>query len=202
MRYLSEIEFSDIRLDRAEFVLDVFPTSLLSKKPAARIQELESFINAGWITREDAMMLLEMPDLERAGNMILASTRIIEKVVDKMLDAEDPYADDVYTYPEPAFNLRLCISKGIQMYLDAKLDGAPEENLQLVMQFVTDAKDQLASSQGATEEAAPAELAMPPEQSMAPPPPGPPVEEAAGMQPEMVAPVEPMDPNIPPRSIT
>ena len=202
LRYLSEIEFSDIRLDRAEFVLDVFPTSLLSKKPAARIQELESFINAGWITREDAMMLLEMPDLERAGNMILASTRIIEKVVDKMLDAEDPYADDVYTYPEPAFNLRLCISKGIQMYLDAKLDGAPEENLQLVMQFVTDAKDQLASSQGATEEAAPAELAMPPEQSMAPPPPGPPVEEAAGMQPEMVAPVEPMDPNIPPRSIT
>jgi hypothetical protein len=142
-RILKELDYKQIRLDRESFVLDVFPTSLLSKKPAARIEELESFINAGWLTREDAMMLLEMPDLERAGNLILAATRIIEQSIDKMLDADDPSDPDVYTYPEPSFNLKLCISKGIQMYLDAKLDGCPDENLQLVLQFITDAKDLL-----------------------------------------------------------
>lgn len=180
LRFLSDIDFGEIRMDRHEFVLDVFPTSLLSKKPAARIQELESFINAGWITREDAMMLLDMPDLERAGNLVLSATRIIEQIIDRILDAPDPYADGVYTYPEPAFNLKLCIAKGLQMYLDAKLDGAPEENLLLVMQFIADAKEQLEMSmQPPPGEQPPPEMDMPAGPQMGampmadiPPPPG------------------------------
>jgi len=66
------------------------------------------------------------------------------------------------------------------MYLDAKLDGAPEENLLLVMQFIADAKEQLEMSmQPPPGEQPPPEMDMPAGPQMGampmadiPPPPG------------------------------
>ncbi len=142
-RVLKEYEYDKIRLDRSDFVLQVWPTSLLSKKPSARIQEIEQFINLGWLTPEDGRELLDFPDLDRHNSLAGAASRIVDDILDKMLDADDPNKPGVYTYPEPEFNLKLCIAKGIQAYLDARADGAPDENLQLVQQFIEDARELL-----------------------------------------------------------
>lgn len=148
-RFLKEIEYKKVRLDRSAFTLQVWSTSLLSKKPSARIQEIEQFINIGWLSPEDGRMLMDFPDLERTNNLMTAAHRIIEDALERMLDAEDVDAEDVYTYPEAAFNLKLCVVKGLQTYLDAKVDGCPDENLQLILQWVDDAKSQLGNDNAA-----------------------------------------------------
>ena len=182
---LPELDFKEVRLDRESFVLKVFPTSLLSKKPASRIQEVENLANAGWIAPEDAKMLLDFPDLERVTDLDQAARRIIENAIEKMLDAEDPNDPDAYTYPEPTFNLELCIKLGVSMYLDAKLGGAEEENLNLVLNFISDAQAQMTKASGG---APPAGGAPPPEGGPMPP-------EGAPMPPEGAMPPEGMPPD-------
>lgn len=164
---LPELDFSNVKLDRNTFTLKVMPTSNLSRKFAGRVQEVQTLANAGWIGPEDAKMLLDFPDLDRWFNLDLASRRIIEASIDKMLTAEDTEDPDVYTYPEPSFNLELCRKLGVAMYLDAKLDNAPDENLQLVLRFVSDATAELDRLKNPPQEAVPPAPPAGPE--MAPP---------------------------------
>lgn len=195
-RVLDEIDYANVRLDREQFVLEVFASNLLSKKPAARLQEIEQLINAGWISPEDGKELLEFPDLERFGNLSQASSRIIAECIDRILDAEDPYAEGVYTYPEPEFNLKMCVAKGLVMYLDAKLEGAPQENLDMVLQFVADAQAQLA--QAAASAPAPQDPSiLPPDGGDPNAPPGGPVP-PDGMVPPAGLGAPPIDGGMPP----
>ena len=136
-----------MRLDREEFTLRVFPTSALSQEPAARRAEVGEYVQSGLIPPDVARGLLELPDLEEYQSTSDAPRRIVEDIVWRILDAEDTTDPEVYTFPEPTFDLRLCVALGSQHYLRAKLDRAPQENLDLLMRFVTDAQAQLAASE-------------------------------------------------------
>lgn len=153
---LEKIDFEKARLDRKEFSLRVFPTSALSNDPAARRSEVMDFVNAGLIPPEVARGLLDMPDLEEFNATADAPRRIVEDIIWRILDADldtdDPdelsrRKEEVYTFPEPTFDMKLCVSLASQHYLRAKLDRAPEENLSLLMNFVTDSQDALLASE-------------------------------------------------------
>ena len=153
---LEDLSWKDVRLDREKFVLRVFPTSFLSSTPEDRWSQVQEMIKGGFLSQDEAMVLLDFPDLERVMTLRGAARRNIERLLEKLLEADDP--DAVYVYPEPAMNLELCQALAIMTYLDAKLDGAPEANLQAVLQFALDAKAELAK-------------AMAPEKDGPPPPP-------------------------------
>lgn len=155
---LDSLDFKEVKLDRGEFTLRVFPTSALSTDPAARRAEVGEYVQSGLIPPEVARGLLELPDLEEYNSVADAPRRIIEDIVWRILDAEDPEEPEVYTYPEPTFDLAQCVKLGSLHYLRAKLDRAPQENLDLLMRFVTDAQAEI-------------EKSMPPP----PPPPAPPM---------------------------
>ncbi len=138
-RQLEPLDFKELRLDRDSFVLMVFPTSMLPKTPAGRIQMVQNLADAGWLSPDEAKMLLDFPDFERTQNLAQAAYNLVQKLIERMLEAEDPEADGVYTYPEPFMNLDLCVSATQQAYLDAKIEGADERNLKLLSQFIQDA---------------------------------------------------------------
>ncbi len=98
-----------------------------------------------------AKMLLDFPDFERTQNLAQAAYNLVQKLIERMLDAEDTDADDAYTYPEPFMNLDLCISATQQAYLDAKIEGADPKNLKLLSQFI---QDSVAEKNKPAEEAA------------------------------------------------
>jgi hypothetical protein len=90
-----------------------------------------------------------------------------------MLDAEDPYAEGVYVYPEPVMDLALCVRLASLHYLRGTLDGCPQENLDLLMEFVTDAQEEIEKAKGPPPppmDAPPPDGAPPPEPPMPPPP--------------------------------
>ena len=154
---LEDISYADVRLDREQFTLRVFPTSFLSSTPEDRFSQVQEMINAGFLSQDEAMALLDFPDLDRVMNLHNTTQRNIERLLEKILKASDP--ENAYEYPEPAWNLELCKALTLTTYLDAKLDGAPEANLQFVLQFATDAQNELdsANAGGSTDAAATAQ---------------------------------------------
>lgn len=185
-----KIQWSKVRLDRESFVLDVFPTSALPRTPAARIDYVQSLANAGWLSPDEAKMLLDFPDLERVNNLGQAAYNLVGKLIDRFLSAPDPEAEDVYVYPEPEFNLDLCVVMTQQAYLNAKVDGADEKNLALLLQFIADARAEAKKAKDGDAPPPPAPGAMDgvPAPDLPPPPGGPPG--PPGGQPMAAAPIQ------------
>lgn len=140
---LEALDFKKIRIDRKEFTLEAFPTSALSRDPAARRAEVGEYLKAGLIPAEIARNLLEIPDLEDFNSIEDAPRELVEDIIARFLDAEDPSAPGVYVYPESVMDLKLCVRLASLHYLRGRLDGTPEENLSLLMEFVTDAQEEL-----------------------------------------------------------
>jgi hypothetical protein len=179
---LEELDYAEVRLDKEQFTLRTFPTNFLRGTPEEQMQSVNEMIEAGFLSQDEALILLDFPDLQRVLNLRTAARHIIERTLEKFLDAKDPNADGVYVYPEPPMGLELCKALALMTYLDEKLNGAPEANLKLVMQFYLDAETELqkAKAKAAAEQ-------MP---SGAPAPPG-------GLPTDAGGP-PPMDPGMPP----
>lgn len=141
-RILEKPDFAKVKLDRDAFVLQVYPTSMLPRSPAARIDYVQSLANAGWLSKEEAMMLLDFPDFEGFLNLSQAAKNIVALMLDKMLDAEDPTDPAAYTYPDPIENLQLAIVMTQEAYLNAIVEGADPKNLKLLRQFILDCRNE------------------------------------------------------------
>jgi hypothetical protein len=143
---LEELAYDKVRLDREQFTLRVFPTSFLTGTPAERMQTVKELTEAGFLSQDEAISLLDFPDLQRVMNLRGAARRNIERLLEKLRDADDPKAE--YEYPEPAWNLDLCKALALMGYLEAKLDGVPEANLRQILQFAIDAQWKLDNPEG------------------------------------------------------
>jgi hypothetical protein len=168
-RIIEELNYKKVKLDHDQFILDVYPTSFLKMEPTMRAAQVESWINAKFISPDEGRMLLDFPDIDRVNSMNRAKFEIVDEIIEKMLD-EDVDIEDAYTAPEPLFDLDLCIIKGLEHYMKSKLDGEPEERLQLLRDFILqsqDMKKEMANPQGA----APPPPGAPPDMGMGPPPP-------------------------------
>lgn len=160
---LQDLDYKKIRMDMEDFTLQVFPTSMLAKEPAARMQQVANLAEAGWISADEAKMLLDFPDLERLGNLEHASYRLVDKILGSFLDVEEGKVAK-YVYPEAPMNLELARTMAQQRYLEAKLDGAPETTLKLIMDFMVDCQAELekAMPPSAAPPAGPAPMGPPP----------------------------------------
>lgn len=134
---LQELSYKDVRLDREKFTLRVFPTNFLTGTPEEKFASVQEMIQAGFLSQDEAIVLLDFPDLEHVTNLRGAARRVIERILDKIRDASDP--EGAYEYPEPAMDLNLCKALGQMNYLDAKLDGVDQKNLKWLLQFAIDA---------------------------------------------------------------
>lgn len=140
------VKWRDIDLDDDQFVMKVFPASLLPTQPTAKLQTVVEMIQAGFYDKETGMDLLDFPDIQSANSMMLAPRKIVLKILNKMLE------DGVYESPEPYMNLSLAQSLAQQKYLEAKLTGVPEDKLELMRRFIDDCQGLLMlAQQGAVE---------------------------------------------------
>ena len=131
---MQEIAWSDINLKENQYIMQVFPTSLLPVTPAARLQTVEEMMRTGLLSREDGLALLDFPDLEGVQSLETAAIDEIERVIENIIENGE------YTTPEPFTNLGLAMKKMNQAYIRAKLDNVPEEKLELMRRYVADAQ--------------------------------------------------------------
>lgn len=131
--FLKTIKWKEVDIEDDQYVMGLFPTSALSSTPAGRLQDVQEYIQAGFIDRDQAMKLLDFPDLEGYFKFNNAGLLDIDRLVEKFIDEGE------YETPEPYQNLNAGIVKMQQAYLVYRADGAPEERLELFRRWIEDA---------------------------------------------------------------
>lgn len=163
------LRWKDVRMDRESYTLQVHPTSALPRDVAGRTATVQQWVAAGFVSQKTAQKLLDFPDLDAHTAIEFAPMEIAEMTVERFLDPElEP--DEAYLPPEPFDDLAYALPYMVAAYQRARLDGAPEERLELFRQWFGDADALLAQAEGAAAPA-PAE-AMTTDPALAGPPQG------------------------------
>ena len=120
-KFVETIKWKDVNMDADKYMMQIFPTSALSTTPAARLADVQDMLAAGFINKEQAISLLDFPDLEASMNMLNADATNLDKILETMMDKGE------YFPPEPYQNLENCLRKTQQAYLMYKVQGAPDD---------------------------------------------------------------------------
>ncbi len=120
------------KVDLKDTKVQISMASSLARTPAGRTQLVLELAQGGIITQDSAKRLIQHPDVERELSLYTAALENIERCFDEIADGE-------IVMPEPFMNLKLSVWRGQQTYLKWRDDGAPEEVLESLRQFVVQA---------------------------------------------------------------
>jgi hypothetical protein len=127
---VKKITWADV--DMTEVRVQLAAASNLSRTPAGRLQLALEWAQAGVITMDEFRRLSRHPDLERTWSLYTAAMEDIERCIEEILDGE-------VLVPEPYQNLKMGQWRMQMSYLKARDDGAPEEILENLRQWIVQA---------------------------------------------------------------
>ena len=185
-KYIERIKWKDIDLEEDQYVMQIYPTSLLSSTPAAKLQTIQEMAQTGLLNPTEARALLDYPDLEAVNQLATAFIDDVDLLIEEMIEKGR------YHPPETFSNLEFAIQRVQSAYLRAKIDKVPEERLELLRRYMDDAIRVIQTQQMAQQAT---QQAMAPEGAPAPgggaPAPGAPPMEGAPMEAPPEAGLEP-----------
>lgn len=149
-----------------EHQIETYPASSLPSNPALRTQTVQDWMGAGLINQDEARALFDFPDTEGHMNLALADHDYALFAFETMVE------DGEYVPPEPYQNLAMALELMRRAYLRARIDGAPDERLDLVRDHMAAIEQMMNKAKAA---------AAPPAMGMTPPLAGMPAPELAGM---------------------
>jgi hypothetical protein len=125
-----EMVFGDLDV---EYEITVQPTSLFGTGVSGQLDRANDLIEKGWLSREDAMAALHVPDLSPIVEVQLSEMRAMQEIVDRILEKGE------YTTPDPY----LCDRTKLNQYAAARYRIAftkqmdyPKANLALLRKLI------------------------------------------------------------------
>lgn len=118
-----------------DVIMKAFPISSLPTTPAGRLQRATEMFQAGQISKEDLLRLIDYPDTQATIDIQTASRDAIDWMLDKIV------FDGTYESPEPYMDLAESIRVAQLRYLRERTQGCPEERLELLRRFMDSAKE-------------------------------------------------------------
>lgn len=152
-RFLDTIKWSEVALENNEFVIQMLPTAALPATFAGKIRRVEQLLDMGLASKQYARGLLELPDVEENQSLEDAEMEDIKKTAYEMLYEGKTFA------PEPIQALPLAVTYMRSYYLRARLDGAPQNRLDLILDWISRADLMVNQAKNAASMAAPAQPA-------------------------------------------
>lgn len=128
-KFVQTIDWKDVDLEEDEYVLKMFPVSQLPKDPAGRLQTVQEYAQAGYLSPRAAKRLLDFPDLEQIDDLQSAEEDYLHMILEKITDEGE------YTPPEPQDDLQLALELSLEYYAQGKRDNLDEDKLELLRQF-------------------------------------------------------------------
>jgi hypothetical protein len=200
----------DIDLQEDSYVVQSWPTSLLPKTPAAKLQRVIELSTNGIFDRAQVLSLMEVPDTTAEERRLLAPRAAVESQIAHILECDDPTNPENYFPPEKFQDLSYGMARAQQEYcllqsdaIDQGTINDPDVRARLVnlgryadacFAKIKDAQ-QMAQAQAALQAASPQMTAG--GQPQAAPAPGQPMTSAA---PPMSMQASPMTPSVTPMS--
>lgn len=129
--FISKIDWKDVDLDDDEYVMKMFPVSSLPQEPAGRLQTVQEYVQAGFISPRTAKRLLDFPDLEAVENLENAAEDYLNSVFEKMTD------DGEYTSPDQFDDLDLAEQMSLEYIQQGKLNNLEDEKIMLLIKFLS-----------------------------------------------------------------
>lgn len=126
------IKWSDIDLKDDSYVMQAYPTSLLSGTPAGQLDRVSDLISLQMLTPEEAGSLLDFPDVNAVMSIKNAARDDITHTLELLLKGD-------YVSPEPFQNLQMGIQYLQSAYLKYKNKNVPEDKLQLIREWIDEA---------------------------------------------------------------
>lgn len=125
-----KFRWKDVDLRDAAVQVEMAPT--LNRLPAGRAQSVAEFAQAGIISSDAAVRLSGFPDVERETSLHTSALEDVEACLDMIADGER-------IMPEPIQDLSMIEWRGVREYLQWRHDGAPEEILEALRTFISQA---------------------------------------------------------------
>lgn len=124
------LKWADV--DLGEVKVQMKAAANLNRTPAGRTQLVIEFAQAGIINTDEARRLLQHPDLERELSLYTAALEVVESDLDEI-------ADGRVVMPDPLTNLAVCQWRAQREYAQWLVDGAPEEMLENLRNYIVQA---------------------------------------------------------------
>lgn len=157
---LRDIDFAQNDLEENVYELQIMPTSMIPTTPTGKIALAEDLARIGFVDPEELLEIIEMPDTERLTQRKLATRKLVEDMIEEMLETGD------FEPPEPFMHWPTALKVAVESYLTIRRDKAPDELLDLVSRWIVLARMQM-KKEAMADAPAPAPMA-PPAPEMAP----------------------------------
>ena len=131
------IDWASVSLEDDAYFLQCFPAALLPTTPAGRVEKVQELIASGLVPREQALELLDIPDLDESRGRLLAGQDAARSQIASILDGF------LAPVPEALDDLRAILQLGQATYLQERTAGAPEERLEALRQYLMLAADMM-----------------------------------------------------------
>lgn len=124
-RWLKSTRWVDLKIPEGEGDVQLFPISAQATTPQARWSSVEEWIQAGFVSKPQAMDLLEFPDLESFETLENANLDLIHEQIDNLIDLEE--GKPQFFLPIPNQDLAMAAKIVNDAYLVAFRLNAPPE---------------------------------------------------------------------------
>lgn len=139
-RFIEKIKWSDIDVEDDEFVMQMFPVSMLPHEPAGRMAFVQELVQNNMIPQEFALKLLDFPDLEGYASLATAA------IDDLMANLEDILVHGIYNGPEPFQDLQTGVKLFQSAYLRSRSEKVTEDKLEMLRIWIESAQALLVSA--------------------------------------------------------
>ena len=161
-RNVTQIDLAKVEIGKDKGVVEVWPSSLLAKKPAAKIQQLEDWLKLGAIDVDRFRQLSEIPDLESEADYDAAPQDCADQAIERALEGKTVAV-------EPFHPHELIFARGVLAYDHELSEGADPDELGPLRSLITDCQAAIDAKAAKAAAVAP----PPPVAPGAPPPPMP-----------------------------
>lgn len=120
------IDFSDVQIDRRDYALAIYPTSMLPKEPAGKLDTIERWGQIDPNIQRQLVRLMDYPDIEDAVRQVSAPEDMLAMAVELSIDRGE------VVIPESVWPLDLFVRELPRHILRAQLDGVREDRIQLL----------------------------------------------------------------------
>lgn len=139
--YVETIKWSDVDMPKDTYVLQLYPTAMLPREPAGRIEMLQMLMQLELISKREASRALDFPDLRQVLNLATASLEDIDMVLDRIVEHGE------LIEPTPYQNLEEGIARAQSFLLRCRADGAPDDTLEMIAEWIEKAQTILDQAQ-------------------------------------------------------
>lgn len=129
-KFVDTIDWKEVDLTEDEYVMKVYPVSSLPNEPSGRLQTVQEYTQAGFMSPRTGRKLLDFPDLDQIEDLANAQEDYLHETLEKMVE------NGVYTPPEPYDDLNLAHELALEYYAQGKNGGLEEGKLELIRNFI------------------------------------------------------------------